>query len=143
MKILQLAQRLALAIALVATVQGCSRIAYNQYFDAISQNQQSLSDLALGMSASDVRRVMGEGELVHYGRIHLVDPWRVESFYLTDGTDVLILYYVTTRPHRYSDAADDDLTPIVLENDKVMGWGWSFLNRNVDRYEVDTPKQQR
>jgi hypothetical protein len=95
------------------------------------------------MSTADVRGVMGEGESVRYKKLHLVDPWRTESFRLTDGTGVLILYYVTAPPPKVYNTTNSELTPIVLENDQVVGWGWSYLNRNMDRYQVSAPKEQR
>jgi hypothetical protein len=130
--------------ALLLIASACSSRPYvERYFAEISKNQQSLSTLTLGMSAAEVRGLMGEGEIVRHKKLYLVDPWRTEAFHLKDGTDVLILYYVTTRPHRYHRATDAELTPIVLENDRVAGWGWSYLNRNLDRYQVAAPKEQR
>jgi hypothetical protein len=77
---------------------------------------------------------MGDGEVIQYKKVRFVNPWRSESFQLADGTDVLILYYLTQPARRYSQAQDQDLTPIVLENDKVVGWGWLYIRRNTDRY---------
>ena len=108
----------------------------------VSQNQQALQELQLGMSAAAVRSVMGQGEIVRYKKTHLVDPWSSESFTLVDGSDVLILFYVTEPPRRYYRAEDHELTPIVLENDRVVGWGWSYLRRNTDRYRISTPREQ-
>jgi len=86
-------------IALVVLAGACSRPHVNRYRSEISANQQALARLALGMSTADVRGVMGEGESVRYKKLQLVDPWRTESFRLTDGTGVLILYCVTApRP---------------------------------------------
>jgi hypothetical protein len=95
------------------------------------------------MSAEDVRSLMGEGEVIRYKRIYLVDPWRTESFSLVDGTPVLILFYVTQPPRKYYQAEDAALTPIVLENDSVVGWGWSFVQQNNERYRITTPYGQR
>jgi hypothetical protein len=136
-------KRICGLIAVVVLAGACSRPYVNRYRSEVSANQQALARLALGMSATDVRGLMGEGESVRYKKIHLVDPWRTESFRLTDGTGVLILFYVTAPPRRYSNATNSELTPIVLENDQVVGWGWSYLNRNMDRYQVSAPKEQR
>ena len=124
-------------------VTACSAYHFNRYQAAISENQQALQELQLGMSAAAVRSTMGVGELVRYKKLYLVDPWHSEGFFLIDGSDVLILYYVTQPPRRYDRVEDHELTPIVLENDQVVGWGWSFLWRNSDRYRISTPKEQR
>ena len=86
---------------------------------------------------------MGDGDVIQYKRIHFVDPWRSESFQLADGTHVLILFYLTQPSRRYSTPQDRALTPIVLENGMIAGWGWSYLRRNTDRYGVEAHKEQQ
>ncbi len=68
---------------------------------------------------------------------------------LPGGTVAEIIFYYTDfkRPERASRIwtpsaeglaiQDDELTPIVLEDDTVVGWGWAFLERNVERYEIE------
>ena len=41
-----------------------------------------------------------------------------------------------------SKAEDQSLTPIVIENGVLKGWGWSYLRRNTDRYGVTSPMEQ-
>jgi len=132
---------LASVLALIS-LTACSGHYYEIYRAAIGENQQSLQKLKLGMSAATVRGTLGEGEIVRYKKIYLVDPWRSESFSLVDGTDVLILFYVTQPTRNFDRTQDYDLTPIVLEDDRVIGWGWSYLNRNTDRYRLSTPREQ-
>jgi len=133
---------LAAALGLAA-LTACGSHYFGVYRTAISANQQAIQSLQLGMTAAAVRSAMGEGEIVRYKKIYLVDPWRTEAFLLVDGTDVHILYYVTQPPSKYYRPADDALTPVVLENDRVVGLGWSYLRRQSDRYRVSTPREQR
>ena len=81
--------------------------------------------------------------MVQYKKLYLVDPWRSEAFGLVDGSNVLILFYLTQPPRKYYHAEDHDLTPIIIENDQLVGWGWSYLRHNTDRYHIETPKLQR
>ena len=113
------------------------------YRAAIAENQNASQNLSLGMSAASVRSLMGDGKRIQYKKIYFIDPWRSESFQLTDGTDVLILYYLTEPARDLDHPTDQDLTPIVLENDQVMGWGWTYLRRNTDRYSVRTPREEK
>ena len=115
------------------------------YQDAVSANRNNIQQLQLGMSGAGVARVMGEGELVSYRRIRLSNPWRSEAFILKDEgkTRVRILYYLTEPQRRWRTAGDGELTPVVLENDQVVGWGWSYLRRNMDRYAISVPLEQR
>jgi len=97
------------------------------------------------MSSNDVAAVMRDGVLVTYRNIRLFNPWRSESFLLRDdgNTRVAILYYVTEHQRRWRTVDDQELTPVVLEEDKVVGWGWSYLRRNMDRYAISVPLEQR
>lgn len=129
--------------ALLSLLPACGSHYTTLYRAGISQNQLALQDLRIGMSSADVRAVMGEGEVVRYKKMALVDPWRSEGFALVDGTEVLILFYLTQPQRKYYRAEDQELTPIVLENDKVVGWGWSYLRSNTARYRISTPLEQR
>lgn len=132
-----------LSVVLALLLSGCSTYYYGVYRKAISENQQGLQELQLGMSSAQVLSFMGKGEIVRYKKIHLVDPWRSESFDLVDGTNVLILFYLTQPPGEYySRIEDQELSPIVFENDELVGWGWSYLRRNTDRYGISTPREQ-
>ena len=133
---------IAVTLLLVSLV-ACGRHYFGLYRTGISENQQALQELQLGMSAVSVRTIMGDGEVVRYNKLHLVDPWRSEAFSLADGSDVLILFYVTQPPRKYYRPEDDALTPIVLEDDQVVGWGWTYLRQNHDRYRIATPQEQR
>ena len=66
----------------------------------------------------------------------MTNPYRSETPRAQDGTSVEILYYYTDQKADDGAITDDELTPIVLENGKVVGWGWSFLHQNVERYEL-------
>jgi hypothetical protein len=137
--------RFRVCVLLGALTALCSCGSYNlsNYRAAITDNQRATQQLQLGMSGSQVRATLGEGEVVSYKKLQLVDPWRSESFVLTDGKHVAILYYITEQPRSYGRPNDESLTPIVLENDRVVGWGWSYLRRQSDRYGVSTPHEQR
>lgn len=134
---------LATVAILLVSLVSCTRHYFEIYRDGISQNQQAVQELSLGMSGADVRSTMGDGEIVRYRKLLLVDPWRSESFSLADESDVLILFYVTQPPRKYYRPEDDSLTPIILENDRLVGWGWSYLRQNHDRYRISTPQDQR
>ncbi len=40
-------------------------------------------------------------------------------------------------------AQDDELIPVVLENDRLVGVGWSYIRRMTDRYGIPAPLEQR
>lgn len=133
---------LVVGISLTGLI-ACGSAYLSLYRTEISANQRALPKLGIGMTAEAVRSTMGEGELVNYRKLYLVDPWRSEAFSLVDGTGVLMLFYVTQPPRKYYRPEDHELTPIVLENDRVVGWGWTYLERNADRYQISKPREKR
>lgn len=135
--------RIAIVALAAVLASACGSAYQGRYRAAVAKNQRDLQRLELGMPVGEVRSLMGEGEVIRYRRIYFVDPWRSESFALVDGTEVLILYYVTQPTRKYYSAEDHELTPIVLENDHVVGWGWPYLRRSLDRYQVSAPKEQQ
>jgi hypothetical protein len=96
------------------------------------------------MTKEDVQSIMGtqtcEDAFVNIiGQKHLfatgTNPYRIESHRIEGGRFEVIYYWTDVKS---ADAAvsDDELTPIVLENGKVVGWGQDFLQEEVKRYEL-------
>jgi hypothetical protein len=71
---------------------------------------------------------------VGFGR-RITNPYRVETMKGKDDQLYEILFYYTDIKKRDDAITDDELTPIVLKDGKVVGYGWSFLNDNVARYK--------
>ena len=113
------------------------------YIVAVEENRTRMSRLALGMSPDDIDRVMGVGTQFAYKKARVTNPWRVDSFGLENGMAVRIQYYLTEKPRRITRPHDDDLTPVVFEDDRVVGWGWPYLRRMTDRYQISVPREQR
>jgi hypothetical protein len=132
----------SLVLMLVALV-GCGGYYAGKYREAIGVNRAGIQSLQLGMTESEVRSIMREDVVVRYKGIQFVNPLRSEAFYLADGTAVEILLYQTELQRRYPAVEDSELTPVVFEDDRLVGWGWSYLRRNTDRYRVSVPREQR
>ena len=65
------------------------------------------------------------------------NPYRVEAFKGKDGHIHEVLYYYTDLKKDDGVITNDELTPIVLKDGEVVGWGWGFLSDNVTRYQID------
>ncbi|MCJ7555009.1 MAG: DUF3192 domain-containing protein [Ignavibacteriaceae bacterium] len=60
-----------------------------------------------------------------------------EANYASIDDKIFEVWYYYTDMKAYDGAiTDDELTPVVFENDKLIGWGQSFLNDTVQRYEI-------
>jgi len=110
-------------------LSGCASL------DAIrSQNRQNLMSLSPGMSKQEVLAVMGTKTIMSEdGRIN--NPYRSEMYKSQGHTFELLLYYTDLKR---ADGAitDDELTPLVVMDGKLDGWGWSYWDGLVQKYEL-------
>ncbi len=67
----------------------------------------------------------------------VTNPYRIENTRAPDGMRVELIYYYTDKKSDDNAITDDELTPIVLEDGEVVGWGWSFLEQNIERYKIE------
>jgi len=81
------------------------------------RNRKNLLKLEIGMSKDQVLEIMGQPDLNEaYKR-----PW---------GTMVALFYY-TNRLWPDGNITRDECTPVVLEDDSVVGWGQDFLQTTL------------
>ena len=81
-----------------------------------------LNQLELGMDKQQAVALLG-------------NPYRTETL---QGKDKIFLVYYYWTDIKQTDGAitDDELTPLVFDNDQLIGWGWSFLQDNAQKYEI-------
>jgi hypothetical protein len=89
------------------------------------QNRQRVADLGIGMTREEVLNHMGTETFSSNPEIN--NPWKTSTVddYSDDFNE--ILFYYTDTKHDDNAITDDELTPIVLENNILVGWGWTFL----------------
>ena len=100
-----------------------------------AQNRQNLLQLSPGITKSDVLKIMGTETIsAKYGNV-ITNPYRTEMYRAGGHTFELIFYYTDKKK---SDGAitDDELMPIVILDGKLDGWGWSYWNNLVQKYEL-------
>lgn len=134
--------RICALLALLAAL-ACAGGGYAQYLAAVEENRSRLNDLELGMDRAAVDSVLGNGLQFEYKKLRITNPWRVDAFELKGGTAVRIQYYLTQRQRRTGEAREAELTPVVFEDGRVVGWGWSYLRRMTDRYGISAPLEQK
>lgn len=105
-----------------------------------AMNKIAINKLSLGISKAETLRIMGTK--THYSRPRkfertiIPNPYKVTSFKNKDGIYTILYYYTDVKKHDGA-VTDDELTPIVLLNDKVIGWGQNILPSNVKKYQLD------
>ena len=123
--------------------------------DVQVQNRENLNRLSTGMTREEIEALMGTETIQTYRYqkdrlnwrrevwvykavpyLKITQPHRTESLRASDGTQVEILYYYTDRKKLDDVISEDELTPLILEQGQLVGWGWSYLKQNVERYEI-------
>ncbi len=138
--------RVFLLILMCIGLFGCASIG-----DIRNTNRENLNKLSLGMTKQDALKIMGQEtkrgycynafmNVLTYGiasgcNEQINNPYRSE---ILKGKDKVfeVLYYYTDMKKGYGGITDDDLTPLVFDDGKLIGWGWSFLQDNVQKYEI-------
>ena len=120
-------------LSMVLLLVGCASVG-----SVRTKNRERLTKLSVGMSKSEVLKTMGTGTTYDYfsrpSRIN--NPYRTETLKGKDGKLYEVLHYYTDIKKSDFAITDDELTPIVLLDGKVVGWGWGFLNDNVSKYHM-------
>ena len=76
----------------------------------------NLSNLEVGMAKSEIINILGP-------------PYQREVFPEQDGQPVEVLLYQTKFVGTLISPSDSDLTPVVLKNNSLIGWGRNFYDR--------------
>lgn len=108
------------------------------------KNRQSLSFLTIGMSKSQVLQIMGYETIVTpdtgycttlFATKHINNPYRTELYRLKDDTYEILFYYTDIKK-RDDVITDDELTPIIIKNGKLDGYGWMYWNDLIKKYQI-------
>ncbi|HVJ24575.1 MAG TPA: DUF3192 domain-containing protein [Burkholderiales bacterium] len=122
---------------------GCSTLVIDSVEQLRENNKKNIAQLAVGAPRAQVEKLLGDataggklGDMV-FGRLQhfaVTNPQRVESVTGPDGTAYDVLFYYTDLKVRDDKITDDELTPIVLRDGKVVGIGYRFLGERVPKY---------
>jgi hypothetical protein len=117
-------------IPLLLVLAGCG----NFYLDTSdllrTQNAENIRKLTVGMRKEVVMQLMGTEP--SKGVFMWIDnPYRTETVTGQDGQIYEVLYYYTDLKKRDDKITDDELTPLVFTDGKLVGWGYPFLDRKV------------
>jgi hypothetical protein len=101
-----------------------------------TENRLNISKINVGMTKTDVLQIMGnKAARASFGKnaVTVTNPFRTElRTSLLNGQAYEVLYYYTHQeqrdwPFKRFEILERELTPVVLQDGKVIGWGDSFL----------------
>jgi hypothetical protein len=103
--------------------------------ESIQTYQQSALPSGKGSKkVSDEIRALYRGKRIN-------NPYKTEANRTVDGVSVEVLFYYTDQRELDGIITDDELTPLVIEGGVLAGWGWSFLDQNVEKYRIELRSQ--
>jgi hypothetical protein len=122
-----LAARLLTVAVAGLTAAGCS-----QGFEQVqSESRAKLFRLEVGQTRQQVLEEMGtEPQTFNQGVFRsdgvVPNPYDSET-HLLGTTEIEVLYYVTNVKNKDGVITNDELTPLILVNGILAGWGWNYL----------------
>ena len=114
--------------------------------DVRAFNQANLLNIDIGMSKQDVIEKMGgvrsiqtytSSDFMTRSKFEKIsNPYSRDIKQDKDGNSIEILWYYTDIKEADDAINKDELTPIILENNKVVGEGWGFYEDYAKRKEI-------
>ena len=126
-----LVRLLTLVVAGLA-VSGCS-----QGFEQVqSENRAKLFRLEMGQTRQQVLEEMGtEPQTFNKGAFRsdgvVPNPYDSET-HMMGSSEIEVLYYATNVQNTDGVITNDELTPLVLVDGILVGWGWTYLQTFTD-----------
>jgi hypothetical protein len=93
-----------------------------------SESRSGPGGLKIGMTRQDVIQYMlGEVQLLQMsGRV--TNPYSKRVVKNRDGESLEVMYYYAGMKKGDDQVSEDELLPIILKDDFVVGWGWQTLS---------------
>jgi len=128
-------------LALVAMVSGCAGpMTLSQ---ATARTREKLLKTVVGMSKEKVVNIVGTKpkEVIDPKASNdqifatISNPYRSETIQ-GNGKNLEVVFYVTDDKDGNSVISNEELTPLVFEEGKMIGWGWSYLVSDDQKFEI-------
>ncbi|MDP8266284.1 MAG: DUF3192 domain-containing protein [Candidatus Aceula meridiana] len=130
-----------LIVLMCLALAGCSVISV--YKKTALENETNLKMLSVGMSKQEVLSIMGTetkkgGYLDDYQSVD--NPHKIEVIDVGRQTFEVVYYFTSTRDDRmggkYEPIKFQELTPLLFQKGKLVGWGADFMRNNVPQYDL-------
>ena len=98
-------------------------------------NRRNILKLSIGMEKTDVLRVMGNRQVKDSQLGTVTNPYKSEIFKAQEKV-FEIWYYYTDRTVADGMISEGELTPVIFEDERLVGWGEGFFQDLVKKYEI-------
>ncbi len=100
------------------------------------QNRTRLGALQVGMGRAGVLQHMGYATARAAFRV-VKNPYHVDR-YTVPHHRIEVLWYLTGTKQEGDGIAPDEVTPVVLVDGRLAGWGWPFWRQPVQTHGIGT-----
>ena len=105
-------------------------------------NRKNLLKLSVGMEKAQALKVMGKARAGGgNGEPTINSPYKSEILQGENKTFEVVYYYTDIKNTLYSTVVtvnNKELTPLVFDQGRLIGWGWQFLKVNMKKYGVNS-----
>ena len=140
-----------LIVGLLTLWAGCAeQITITKIDDVRAMNAQNMLKLNSGMNKQEVLNIMGVGiiqtekiEVYRTGGYQVMpylkisNPYRTETIRASGDKLFEVYYYFTDLKSPGDSIQDEDLTPLIFDDDKLIGWGWGFFQDTAQKYKIE------
>ncbi len=103
-----------------------------------TENRVNLLRLSPGMTKDQMFEIMGIKKYNENSMATTVtNPHRNEAYTTSDGTLLEAIFYYTNVTMYDNVITDDELTPLILIDGTLVGWGWNFYRDTTRKYDID------
>jgi len=100
-----------------------------------THNRQKIMGLTIGMTKQEVLSAVGTKTIFPVMGERVSNPYKGEVL-VGENRNLEVLYYYTDSYRVDFGIRDDELTPVVFDNGRLIGWGWPFFNESVKKYDL-------
>lgn len=124
------------AIPFNANAQAAIEKNYNTFDEFLDEQNAKITEIETGLNKADVLEIMGAEMIVKVPKVGRKKPlnqlFKQPEFsneYNSNATKKInILWYFSTPKDQNGIISKRECTPVIIENDKVVGKGWAFFN---------------
>ena len=109
---------------------------YNTFEEFLTEQNAKISSLKNGISAVEVKEIMGTSIVVKIPKVGIKKPLNqlfkqpefLNEYNSNAKKKIKILWYFSTPKDRNGLISKGECTPVIIQNDRVVGKGWVFFN---------------
>ena len=127
---------LMLLVTLKITSQETLEKDYNTFPEFLNEQNLKISMINIGLNKLEVEEIMGPSIIVNVPKVGKMKPLNKmfkQPIYLNEYKSnpekkINIFWYFTTPRDQDGVISKKECTPVIFENDNVVGFGWDFFN---------------